>query len=153
MSLPVLIEYEAWYAGDFKRLNLEWLDMYGLTEAPDIAMLNDPQTHILDTGGCIYLVAVGDEIVGSAALINEGEGKYELAKMAVTSEFRGKGISKMLLEKCLQQAKVLAAKRIYLSSSSKLKTALLLYEKYGFKHVPMVDSHYVTADVMMELVL
>jgi hypothetical protein len=28
-----------------------------------------------------------------------------------------------------------------------------LYEKYGFQHVPVVDSPFLTADVRMELVL
>jgi putative acetyltransferase len=75
-----------------------------------------------------------------------------LVKMAVDPKFQGRGISKMLMEKCLERAKVLGAKRIYLESSSLLKTALSLYEKYGFRHVPVTNSHYDTADVMMELV-
>jgi len=147
----VLIEYEPGYAADFKRLNLEWLDKFGLTEPADIAMLDNPQKEILDTGGCLYLAKVGDEIVGSAALIYEGNGNFELAKMAVAPSFQGRGISKLLIEKCLRQAKLLAAKRVYLVSSSQLKTALLLYHQYGFRHVPLTNSHYHSADVMMEL--
>jgi hypothetical protein len=34
-----------------------------------------------------------------------------------------------------------------------LKTALALYEKYGFQHVAVEDSPFATADVKMELVL
>ncbi|MEP7141365.1 MAG: GNAT family N-acetyltransferase [Ferruginibacter sp.] len=151
--MPEIIEYESKYAVDFKKLNLEWLDKYGLTEAPDLVILDDPQKEILDTGGCLYLARVNDKIVGSAALIAEGEGNFELAKMAVIPNFQGMGISKLLIEKCLEQAKILAAKRIYLVSNSQLKTALLLYEKYGFRHVTLVNSHYHTADTMMELSL
>ena len=150
--MPEIIEFESKYAADFKRLNLDWLDKYGLTEPPDLVILDNPQKEILDTGGCLYLAKVDDEIVGSAALITEGNGNFALAKMAVASKFQGRGISKLLIEKCLEQAKMLAAKRIYLESSSQLKTALLLYEKYGFRHVPVTNSHYNTADVMMELV-
>jgi len=151
--MPKLIAFEPKYAADFKRLNLEWLDKYGLTEEPDLVMLDNPQGEILDSGGCIYLAEEEGEIIGSAALINEGDGRFELAKMAVTTKFQGKGISKLLIEKCLEQAKIWSAKKVYLQSSSKLTTALLLYEKYGFRHVPVINTHYDTADVMMELEL
>jgi putative acetyltransferase len=151
--MPEIIEYESKYAADFKRLNLEWLDKYGLTEAPDLVVLDSPQKEILDTGGCLYLAKVDDEIIGSAALIAVGDGNFELAKMAVAPGFQGRGISKLLIGKCLAQAKIMNAKRIYLESSSLLKTALILYEKYGFRQVPLKNSHYNTADIMMELVL
>ncbi|MBC7866932.1 MAG: GNAT family N-acetyltransferase, partial [Gloeobacteraceae cyanobacterium ES-bin-316] len=78
---------------------------------------------------------------------------YELVKMGVIDSYQGKGISKMLIETCLQQAESLGAKRIYLQSNSQLKAAIALYEKYGFQHIPVRDTHYVTADVMMELIL
>ena len=44
-------------------------------------------------------------------------------------------------------------KIITLESSSKLENALKLYEKLGFKHVELVDGHFETADVKMELKL
>src|SRR5258705_10397117 len=100
-----IIGYKDNYSGDFKRLNLEWLEKYGLTESHDLEIINDPQTFILETGGCIFLAKADEEIVGTAALIHEGNGVYELAKMAVTPAFQGKGISKLLIEKCLEAAK------------------------------------------------
>jgi ribosomal protein S18 acetylase RimI-like enzyme len=73
--------------------------------------------------------------------------------MAVSPFFQGKGISRLLIENCLQAAHASGAKRIYLQSNSQLTTAIALYEKYGFKNIPVKDAHYVTADVMMELLL
>ena len=145
-----IIEYEQKYAADFKRLNLEWLDKYSLTEEADLIILNNPEKEILATGSCIFLAKAGDEIVGSCALIPEAHGEYELAKMAVYAAFQGRGISKLLLEKCLAEAASKNAKRIFLLSNSQLRTALLLYEKYGFRHIPVINTHYATADVMME---
>jgi GNAT superfamily N-acetyltransferase len=130
---------------------LKWLEKYDLTESHDLEIINDPQSTILDTGGCIYLAKSGDEIVGTASLINEGNGTYELAKMTVTSFFQGKGISKLLIEKCLETAKTLHAKKIMLYSNSKLTTAIALYKKYGFRHIDASDSPFVTADIKMEL--
>jgi ribosomal protein S18 acetylase RimI-like enzyme len=148
-----IIQYEQQYAADFKKLNLEWLDKYSLTEEADLKVLNDPEKEILVPGGCIFLAKAGDDIVGSCALIPEGQDEYELAKMAVAPAFQGKGISKMLLEKCLEEAVNKKAKRIFLLSNSQLNTALTLYEKYGFRHIPVTGSHYVTADIMMEKIL
>ena len=146
-----IINFEHGYAADFKRLNVEWLDKYELSEPADISMLENYQTEILDTGGVIFLAKAGEAIVGSAALIQENPGIFELAKMGVSSTFQGKGISKLLLEKCLDEAKKMGAKKLYLVSNSKLTTALSLYEKYGFKHVPVIDNHYSNADVRMEI--
>lgn len=148
-----IVDYSPEYATAFKEINLEWLDKYGLTEEGDLKMLDHPEREIIAPGGALYLAKSGEEVVGSAALINEGNGMFELAKMSVADTHKGKGISKLLIEKCLDKAKELGAKKIYLQSNSQLTTALGLYQKYGFKHIPVVNSHYATADVMMEKIL
>ncbi len=148
-----LIRYEEKYAADFKRLNAAWLDKYGLMEAADLLMLDNPEREIIGTGGCIFLAKIGNEIVGSAALIQEAPGEYELVKMAVSAAFQGMGISRLLIEKCLEEASSLGAKKIFLVSNSQLTVALKLYEKYGFRHVPVIANHYSNADVRMEKIL
>lgn len=148
-----IIEYIDQYKQDLRKLNLEWLDKYNLTESHDLMVLDDPKGTILDRGGYIWLAKAGDKIVGSAALMKEHEGVYELAKMAVTAEYRGQGISKLLIETCLSKAKEIGASKLNLFSNHQLLTALKLYEKYGFRHVEVKDSPFETADVKMELVL
>ena len=148
-----LIEYTDQYGSDFKRINLEWLSHYNLMEERDLDMLNDPRGTILKKGGAIYLAKTNDTIIGSAALIDEHDGVYELAKMAVVPLWQGKGISKLLLEKCLSRAKELKAKKVILFSNHQLRTALELYLKYGFEHVEVTDSPFSTADVKMEMLL
>jgi putative acetyltransferase len=146
-----IIEYASKYHSDFRKLNLEWLDQYNLTESHDLMVLDDPKGTILDRGGFIWLAKAGDEIIGSAALMNEGHGIFELAKMSVTKDWQGKGISKMLIETCLKKAKEIGVKKLTLFSNHQLQTALKLYEKYGFKNVEVKDSPFATADVKMEL--
>ncbi|MEO6723399.1 MAG: GNAT family N-acetyltransferase [Ferruginibacter sp.] len=126
-----IVGYEAKYAVAFKALNLAWLDKYALTEEGDLAVLNDPEGMIINTGGVIFLVKNGEEIIGSAALINEGDGKYELAKMAVSESWQGKGISRLLMQKCLDAAKEFNAKIIYLVSNSQLKQRSACMENMG----------------------
>ncbi len=146
-----IISYQDQHHDIFRKLNLEWLNHYDLAESHDLMILDDPKGTILDSGGVIYLAECNGEIVGSAALIKEHDGIFELAKMAVTAPYRGKGISKLLIEKCLETAKRLSAKKVTLFSNHQLETAINLYKKYGFVHVDPKDSPFVTADVKMEL--
>ncbi|MEN9571547.1 MAG: hypothetical protein RL172_2778 [Bacteroidota bacterium] len=146
-----IIAYSPAHAADFKALNAAWLYQYGLMEPADMKMLDNPQAEILDGGGAIFLAEVNGSIAGTAALISEGNGVYELAKMSVVPAWQGKGISKLLITHCINRAKQLAATKLYLVSNSQLTTALALYEKYGFAYVPVTNAHYATADIMMEL--
>lgn len=148
-----IISYEDRYHEAFRVLNLEWLDHYNLTESHDLMVLDDPRGTIIDRGGYIWLAKEGEEIVGTAALMKEHEGVYELAKMAVSTPWRGKGISKLLITTCLNKAKDIGATRLILFSNHQLLTALRLYEKFGFQHIDVVDSPFETADVKMELIL
>jgi len=151
--MVTIIEYENKYHEDFRKLNLEWLNKYKLVESHDLMVLDNPRGTIIDKGGFIYLAKSGDEIVGTAGLEKVHEGEYELVKMGVAPAFRGKGISKLLIEKCLAKAKEIGAKKLILYSNSQLQTAISLYSKYGFRHVSAIDAPFVTADVKMEMEL
>ena len=148
-----IIVYKEEHHKDFRKLNLEWLEQYNLTESHDLMVLNDPRGTILDKGGFIWLAKAGNEIVGSAALMKEEEGIYELAKMSVTKKWQGRGISKLLLETCMNKAKEIGAAKLLLFSNHQLQTALKLYKKYGFRNIELKDCPFETADVKMELVL
>jgi ribosomal protein S18 acetylase RimI-like enzyme len=148
-----IIDYSDEYANDFKQLNLEWLNKYNLAEAHDLEIINDPKRTILNNGGFIYLAKIKDDIVGTAGLANEGNSVFELVKMAVAPAFQGRGIAKMLIEKCLNKASELKAKKIFLYSNSQLTTAIALYKKYGFVYVDASGSPLLTADIKMELAL
>lgn len=151
--MPQIIPYTDYHAAVFKAINIEWLEKYNLLESHDIQMLDDPRGTIIDRGGVIYLAEDNGVIIGSAALIDEHDGIYELAKMTVVPTWRGKGISKILLEQCLDTARTLKAKKVILFSNDQLQTALRLYEQYGFTHIPVTDSPFTTANVKMELSL
>lgn len=148
-----IVTYEPRYQGDFKRLNMEWLEKYDLVESHDLEILDDPEGTVLNAGGRIFLAKDGDQVVGTAGLWKENNDEYELIKMAVSPKYQGKGISKILLQRCLEEAREMRAKRIFLFSNSQLKTALKLYEQYGFRHVEATNSPFLTADVKMELTL
>ena len=148
-----IIPFEEKYEAAFKALNLVWLDEYQLTESHDLMVLNDPRATIIDNGGTIFLARIENEIVGTAALMKEKEGEFELAKMTVAEKHRGKGISKLLMMRCLEAARSIKATKISLFSNHQLQTAIALYKQFGFEHVPVVHSPFETADIKMELML
>ena len=148
-----IIDYNEKYHADFKRMNLEYLDKYNLTETHDILVLDNPGEIILGKGGFLWLAKAGEEIVGTVGIMPEGHGIFELIKMCVAESWRGRGISKLLMETCLQKVKELGGHKLILFSNHQLQTALKLYTKYGFKNVEVTDSPFETADVKMELEL
>lgn len=151
-SVVTIVEYSDTHQSAFKNLNLEWLVAYNLLEERDMIALDNPRQAILNEGGAIYLAMVEGEVIGSAAVIKE-HGLYELAKMAVHKEHRGKGVSRVLLDRCIQFAKDAGARKLILYSNSQLTAALALYQSYGFTNVELQNSPFATADVKMELQL
>jgi putative acetyltransferase len=149
--MVTIIEYEDKHHEDFRQLNIVWLEKFGLLESHDVMVLNDPKGTIIKNGGYIFLAEADGKIIGSAGIMKEHDGEYELIKMSVAPEHQGKGISKLLIEKCLEKAADVKAEKVILYSNSQLKRAISLYEKYGFRHVPATNSPFVTADVKMEL--
>jgi len=146
-----IIGYDEKFHADFKRMNLEYLDKYNLTESHDMIILDNPEETVIGRGGFIWLAKAGNEVVGTVGIMPEGHGIFELIKMCVAESWQGKGISKLLMETCLQKVKELGGEKLFLFSNHQLQTALKLYTKYGFKNVEVTDSPFETADVKMEL--
>lgn len=152
-SLYRVVTYRPAHADAWYSLNEGWIIECGFVLEPkDQKVLKDAQGQVSSLGGQIFMVEddTGD-IVGCCALMAMGEGSLELAKMAVRPDVRGKGLSKLLMEACIDGAKAVDAKRLYLETNSALAPALRLYEQFGFSYLPTRDTPYARADVFMEL--
>jgi putative acetyltransferase len=154
------IEIRALLPGDdataFRTLNEEWIARYFSLEARDIETLGDPETTILRKGGSIFMVYADSFPVGCAALIPLGQGVYELSKMAVSPQFRGRGLGRRLLLHTIAQARLLGATSLFLGSNTRLADAIHLYESVGFRHVPpasLPPNPYTRANVFMQMTL
>lgn len=144
-----IIPFEPRYREDFKRLNAAWLEKFFRVEPVDEEVLSNPERRIVEPGGRILFARVDGEIAGTCALMPEGD-RFELTKMAVDERFQGLGLGRKLLEAALAAFRELEATELFLESSSKLTTAIRLYETSGFVHTPRPGaSHYERADVYM----
>ena len=143
-------------AAPFRTLNEEWITRYFTLEAKDIETLSDPEQSILQKGGHIFMAYAGAEGVGCVALIPMRNGVYEVAKMAVSPQLRGRGIGRRLLQHAIAQARSIGARSLFLGSNTRLKDAVHLYESVGFRHVKpetLPPTPYSRADVFMEMSL
>lgn len=156
MSEPSIIDFDPRWREDFARLNVEWLQRWFVVEPVDHEVLGDPEAHILAAGGRVLFALETDaagavRAVGTVALKHEGEGVFELTKMAVAPDARGRGIGRQLMLAAFEAYRELQGRELFLESSSKLGPALALYESVGFVHhqAPRPGSHYARADVYM----
>ena len=148
-----IIEWKDECAQDFISLSIEWLEKYVRVEPADEEILYHPHEAILDNGGMIFFARQGDRNVRTVAMINMGNGCYELAKLAVTESCKGMHISDLLMERAIAFAKGNNAEKIILFTNSGLIPAIHLYHKYGFVDVPLIDNEYEESDMKMELTL
>lgn len=119
----------------------------------------DPTTDALyelfQKKGSVYNIAeVDGEIVGGAGIYPTDALPYdtcELVKMYLKPEARGIGLGRLLIEKCITQAKELGYKNIYLESMPELKQALKVYAKFGFEYLkgPMGNSGHTGCELWM----
>ncbi len=145
-----IIEFEAQFQPEFKAINVEWIEVNFKVEPHDHEQLDNPQ-WIIDNGGIIYLAKLNNEIVGTAILNYEGDGIWELGKMAVKPKAKGLGIGKKLLQKTIEVVKQKKAKTFYLESNRLQEVAIKMYLEFGFFEVPQnANSHYQRADIKME---
>lgn len=140
-------------AAAFRALNEQWIAKHFAIEAQDRRQLDDPVAAYVDTGGEILMAELDGVVVGCVALVPDGSGAYELSKMAVAPELRGRGAGRRLLGATIERARELGATSIFLGSSRKLANAVHLYEALGFVHVAPEAIHmpYARADVFMQL--
>jgi len=105
---------------------------------------SDPTTDQLfelfaNTPNSCYFVAEEDgRLIGGCGVFpTEGlpTGYAELVKLYLTAATRGKGIGRMLIEKCFVAAAELGYTHLYLESFPQLANAVGMYEKTGFKHL------------------
>jgi putative acetyltransferase len=152
----IIRPFRAEDAAAFRRLNEEWIRRYFRLEDKDVRTLQNPAPYILESGGYIGMAFAGERAVGCCALLRLEDSVFEVAKMAVTTAWQGRGLGRKLLEHVIRKAQEVGARRLYLETNSRLTPAIRLYESVGFHHLPpekVTPSPYERADVYMEMQL
>jgi len=119
----------------------------------------DPSTdtlfEVFQKPRSVYNIAeMNGKIIGGAGIYpTDGldNDTCELVKMYLRPHVRGLGLGRLLIEKCIEQAKELGYKKIYLESMPELRQALKVYEKFGFEYLkgPMGNSGHTGCSLWM----
>ena len=147
-----IVPFDPKYASAFYELNIEWLETYFYVEDFDEEVLSKPEKYIIQPGGHIFFVIEDDLVLGTVALMKAKDGVFELTKMAVLPNQRGKKIGQKLMQHCIDFAHENKFVKLMLYSNTILKNAIYIYRKFGFIEIPVEpDSPYIRSNIKMEL--
>jgi putative acetyltransferase len=102
---------------------------------------SDPTTDDLyalfqQPGSACFVAVDGDIVVGGCGIYpTQGlpSGCAELAKFYIAADYRGRGIGSQLMKHCIDTARKLGYKQLYLESLPQLATAVGMYKRAGFQ--------------------
>jgi GNAT superfamily N-acetyltransferase len=114
---------------------LVWIKKYFWIEDMDLKVLGNPESEIIEKGGMVFFAKHRNSVVGTGAIINHGNGLYELSKMAVDDNFQRKGIGGRIIDYTINWVKARSGKRIFIETNTILDKAVSLYKKVGFSSV------------------
>ena len=146
----IVTDFLSQYSNEFYKLNKAWIEESWVLEDSDKKDLLNPD-KIVENGGQVFFALEDKIAIGTVAMIKSSNDRFELAKMTVQEDFRGKGIANMLMDECLKFAKQNNAREIFLISNDSLIIARNLYDKYGFKEVKLDSQKYDRGNVKMSL--
>lgn len=125
---------------------------------PGTVFFDDTTDHLYELfqqPGSIYYIAEQDgEILGGGGVFPSEElpaQTCELVKMYLKPEARGKGLGKLLIDKCIEFAKGFGYLQMYIETMPELKKAVSVYEKFGFEYLtgPLGNTGHFGCDVWM----
>jgi GNAT superfamily N-acetyltransferase len=128
-----IVPFQASHTDGFRSLVSDTLREFGFEPDPAFDQdLDDPGSSY----AALWVALAGDEVVGSVALRELGDGAVELKRMYLRPDQRGRGLGKALLAVALDWARANGAAVVRLDTSERMVAARRLYEAHGFKRVP-----------------
>jgi GNAT superfamily N-acetyltransferase len=106
-----------------------------------VARYGGPDDSPVDPGefappyGCFVVAYDGAESVATGGLRKSDDGAMEIKRMYVKPQWRGRGLSRVVLADLEQRARDLGATRIVLETGEKQPEAIRLYETSGYERI------------------
>lgn len=146
-----IIDYRPEHQPYWEKLNRDWIQVFFDIEPFDEYVLQNPEDAILKDGGAILIALYDGIAAGTAGLRRLDNQTFEFTKMTVGETYRRKGIGEALCYASFRKAKDLGATSVILYSNKLQAAAIKMYEKIGFKHLPVENTVYKRANVKMEI--
>ena len=81
---------------------------------------------------------------------SSNESVWEICKLCSNKEIPHKGAGSAVFKAAMNWALEHGAEKLFILSNSRLKAALHIYRKYGFKEIKLDDYEYVRGDIAFE---
>ena len=130
-----IVPFRDEFAGAFAKLNYEWIEKYFRVEAHDRELLDSPVEQIIRKGGEIFFAVLGNKPIGTVALVLHTSSEFELTKMAVASEFQGRGIGKLLMKELIARARQAGIHVMVGGIDASNLRSLEFHRRLGFREV------------------
>ncbi len=148
-----IIKYQKKYEKDFIELNTAWVEKYFVMEQEDKDILYHVD-DFLKKGSMIFLAIENNCILAVCMVIPFGNDVWEICKLAANEKYQGHGAGSAVFKACMDYAIDNGAKKLTLISNHILEPALHIYEKFGFKSVPVSRAEeYARCDVQYEYIV
>lgn len=149
-----IIPYEKKYRKTFVDLNTAWLERFYTVEPFDQDTMDRVEELIAD-GAMVYFAVEGEKVLATCMAMPLSDGVWELCKLAAVDQYTGTGAGSAVFETCMKYAIDHGAKKLPLISCRALKPAIHIYEKFGFREVPLDKAFWGAekADIEMEYVV
>lgn len=148
-----IIPYDSKYKDKFIEYNTDWIvDNFGFLEKEDKEAFENIEQDI-ENGAMIYFAVEKDTVLATCMAKHMQDDTWELCKLASNKHQTHKGCGSAVFESAMQWAVEHGAARLFIVSNSKLKPALHIYEKFGFKEIKLDDYEYVRGDIAFEKII
>jgi putative acetyltransferase len=85
-------------------------------------------------------VCAGGAGIGSLHGLPVSEGVGEVRDLVLDAHYRGRGLGARLLKRCVDEAKVLGYRSLYLETTPKMENAQKLFMRFGFRPVTLASN-------------
>ncbi len=149
-----ITEYQEKYRKDFVDLNTAWLSRFYTVEPFDQDMM-DRVDELVHGGGMVYFALENEKVLATCMTMPLNDDVWEMCKLAAVGQYTGTGAGSAVFKACMDYAIAHGAKKLSLISCRALKPAIHIYEKYGFKEVPLNKEFWGAekADIEMEYIV
>ena len=103
--------------------------------------------------GRLYIALDDKDPIGCIALRKLDEGICEMKRLYVKPSGRGKGLGKLLVQTVIDEAVKIGYKKMRLDTVPKMKEAIDLYLKIGFKEIKPYRENPIEGALYMEMEL
>ncbi|WP_455541913.1 GNAT family N-acetyltransferase [Intestinibacter sp.] len=158
MSLELKLAYDEKY--EIKKLFSQYTNMLIETNPKMAIYLEiqnyDDELEHLETkygtpDGRLYIASIDDKPAGCIALRKLSDKNCELKRLFVKPEFRGHKLGHILIQKVIDDAKYIGYDSMFLDTLPFLKSAIHLYNQFGFYETEPYNNSPIDTTIFMKL--